>query len=71
MGNSTYYLLPRSLSPLFNLYSCQKKSEKKVVALFKNGHFQNVLFWDIRNTFLFQKTRKSNLQHNAANHDFL
>jgi len=71
MGNFTYYLLPRSLSPLFNLYSCQKNPKKKWLHFSKNGHFQNVLFWDIRNTFLFQKTRKSNLQHNAANHEFL
>jgi hypothetical protein len=39
MGNSTYYLLPRSLSPIFNLYSCQKKSEKKVDALFQKWTF--------------------------------
>jgi len=43
MGNFTYYLLPRSLSPNFNLYSCQK-IRKKVVALFQKWTFSECPF---------------------------
>ena len=63
---------PRSLSPSFNLYSCQKKHKiKKCFVYPKNGHSENVHFWKSATTFFFRKTQKITSEHNAANPDFL
>jgi len=58
MGNFTYYLLPRSLSPIFNLYSCQKKSEKKVVALFQKWTFSECPFLGYPKHFFISENMK-------------
>ena len=58
MGNFTYYLLPRSLSPLYNLYSCQKKSEKKVVALYRKWTFSECPFLGYPKQFFISENTK-------------
>jgi hypothetical protein len=51
---------PRSLSPSFNLYSCQKKHKiKKCFVYPKNGHSENVQFLKSATTFFSEKHKIS------------
>ena len=59
MGKYTYYLLQVSLSPIFNLYSCQKKSEKKVVALFQKWTFSECPFLGYPKHFFISENMKT------------
>ena len=50
---------PPSLSPSFNLYSCQKKHENKKCFVYpKNGHSENVQFLKSATTFFSEKHKK-------------
>jgi len=59
-----------SLSPLFNLYNCQKTQNKNYSYFPTFGHTFLCPFFKSTTTFIYKKTKKTTLQHNAANPEF-